>query len=301
MQDNKGILLETGTNEFEIVEFTVGGVTYGINVAKVREVINPVPVTFMANAHPYIDGVFSLRGNTMPLLNLSVCLGVEDNAKDHKIIVSELNNCYVGFKVDEVTRIHRVSWTEMEPAPNVVGSELVTGIIKMKDKLIILLDFEKIVAEVNPEINKKLSDIPANSKIQKEDRGGKRLLIAEDSKMLRDMLTTTLQTAGYTNLTVAENGKEAWDRIEKFLEKEPAEDPPQLIITDIEMPQMDGHHLIKKIREQDQLKSLPVVIFSSLINEEMRRKGESIGANAQVAKPEISELIGIVDQLLGIG
>jgi two-component system chemotaxis response regulator CheV len=301
MQDNKGILLETGTNEFEIVEFTVGGVTYGINVAKVREVINPVPVTFMANAHPYIDGVFSLRGNTMPLLNLSVCLGVEDNARDHKIIVSELNNCYVGFKVDEVTRIHRVSWTEMEPAPNVVGSELVTGIIKMKDKLIILLDFEKIVAEVNPEINKKLSDIPANSKIQKEDRGGKRLLIAEDSKMLRDMLTTTLQTAGYTNLTVAENGKEAWDRIEKFLEKEPAEDPLQLIITDIEMPQMDGHHLIKKIREQDQLKSLPVVIFSSLINEEMRRKGESIGANAQVAKPEISELIGIVDQLLGIG
>ncbi len=301
MQDNKGILLETGTNEFEIVEFTVGGVVYGINVAKVREVINPVPVTFMANAHPYVAGIFSLRGKTMPLLNLSKCLGAEDNSKDHKIIVSELNNCYIGFKVDEVTRIHRVSWTEMEPAPNVVGSELVTGIIKMKDKLIILLDFEKIVSEVNPEINKKLATIPANSKIQKDDRRGKKLIIAEDSKMLRDMLTTTLNAAGYTELTVTENGKEAWDKIQSILDQGSVEDLIHLVITDIEMPQMDGHHLIKRIRDQERLKTLPVVIFSSLINDEMRRKGEAIGANAQVTKPEIGELIGLIDQLLGIG
>lgn len=300
MQDKKGILLETGTNEFEIVEFTVGGVIYGINVAKVREVINPVPVTFMANAHPYVAGVFSLRGKTMPLLNLSKCLGAEDTSQNHKIIVSELNNCFIGFKVDEVTRIHRVSWTEMEPAPNVVGSELVTGIIRMDDKLIILLDFEKIVAEVNPEINKKLAAIPANSEIQKEERHGKKLIIAEDSKMLRDMLTATLSAAGYTALTVTENGKAAWEKFESILNTESIEDHVHLLITDIEMPQIDGHHLIKRIREQERLKTLPIVIFSSLINDEMRRKGKAIGANAQVTKPEIGELIGLIDQLLHI-
>jgi len=295
--DKKGILLETGTNEFEIVEFAVGNVNYGINVAKVREVINIVPITKMPNSHPYVDGVFTLRGRLMPLVNLARCLGSEENASTaSNIIVSELNNYYVGFLVNEVSRIHRVSWTAMEPAPSISNSDMVVGIIKMAEKLVLLLDFEKIVAEINPEMNIKLTTIPKSSDDVKAKRNTKKIMIAEDSHMLRDLLVDTLHQSGYLNVFAYNDGKAAWDAL-KILDKSesPLEEKINMLITDIEMPQMDGHHLLKLIREDQGLKKLPVVIFSSLINEDMRRKGEAIGANGQVSKPEIAKLIDLLD------
>lgn len=296
MSDKKGILLETGTNEFEIVEFAVGPVTYGINVAKVREVINPVNVTKMPNTHPHVEGVFTLRGKVMPLVNLAKSLGGEQTSSNHKIIVSELNNYYVGFLVDEVSRIHRISWSEMEPPPSITNSDMVVGIIKMPDKMVVLLDFEKIVSDINPEINKKLTTIPESVNDTSQIRSQKTILVAEDSKMLRDLLLSTLTAAGYKKIILTDNGKQAWDRLEQLLSNDiPVEESIQLVITDIEMPQMDGHHLIKRIKDNSRLKVLPVIIFSSLINEEMRRKGEAIGADAQVTKPEIGQLIDLID------
>jgi len=293
----KGILLETGTNEFEIVEFAVGNVNYGINVAKVREVINVVPITKMPNSHPYVDGVFTLRGRLMPLVNLSRCLGSEDNGSTaSNIIVSELNNYYVGFLVNEVSRIHRVSWTAMEPVPNISNSDMVVGIIKMAEKLVLLLDFEKIVAEINPEMNIKLTTVPQSSDDVKAKRKTKKIMIAEDSHMLRDLLVETLHQAGYLNVIAYNDGKSAWDALKILAKSEsPLDEKINMLITDIEMPQMDGHRLLKLIREDQVLKTLPVVIFSSLINDEMRRKGEAIGATGQVSKPEIAKLIALLD------
>lgn len=294
----KGILLETGTNEFEIVEFTVGKVNYGINVAKVREVINLVPVTEMPNSHPYVDGIFTLRGRVMPLVNLPRCLGTEDLESSTKnIIVSELNNYFIGFLVNEVSRIHRVSWSVMEPPPNVTNSDMVVGIIKMGEKIVILLDFEKIVADINPQINIKLTTVPQSTDALRELRKSKKIIVAEDSKMLRDLLVETLHEAGYHNIVAYNNGKEAWDALTTVADSgAPIEEDVHLLITDIEMPQMDGHHLLKRVREDRRLAKLPVVIFSSLINEEMRRKGEAIGADGQVSKPEIAQLIGLLDE-----
>jgi two-component system chemotaxis response regulator CheV len=292
-----GILLETGTNEFEIVEFHVGNSIYGINVAKVREVINPANVTFIPNTHPWLDGIFTLRGNIISLVDLAKCLNAEPIGTDYKIIVAELNNCKMGFKVSSVSRIHRISWDKMSPPPDMVQSDMATGIIKMDDRMIILLDFEKILSEINPEINKKLTSIPvANSEFVSQ-RGNKNILVAEDSKMLRELLESTLTVSGYKNLIVTENGQVAWDKLQT-LKGAGSVSTIDLVITDIEMPQMDGHHLIKKIKEDDALRNLPVVVFSSLINEEMRRKGEAIGASAQITKPEIGILIDIVDRLL---
>lgn len=294
----KGILLETGTNEFEIVEFTVGKVNYGINVAKVREVINLVPVTQMPNSHHYVDGVFTLRGRVMPLVNLPRCLGNEDQESSSKnIIVSELNNYFVGFLVNEVSRIHRVSWSVMEPPPSVTNSDMVVGIIKMGEKIVILLDFEKIVADINPQINVKLTTIPQSSDDMKELRKTKKIMVAEDSKMLRDLLISTLHDSGYLNVTAYNDGKEAWEALSAIVDSgAPIEEKIHMLITDIEMPQMDGHHLLKRVREDRTLHKLPVVIFSSLINEEMRRKGEAIGADGQISKPEIAQLIEIIDR-----
>ncbi len=299
MSEKKGILLETGTNEFEIVEFSIGPVSYGINVAKVREVINPLPVTKMPNVHPWVDGIFTLRGRVMPLINLPRCLGSQSTTTSPKIIVSELNNYYVAFLVDEVSRIHRISWTAMEPPPHIANSEMVVGIIKMADKMVVLLDFEKIVAEINPDMNQKFNEVAEKSADIKDIRKNKTILVAEDSKMLRDLLLGTLHKAGYANIILAENGLDAWQKIEQLAGSgEPIESKVQLIITDIEMPQMDGHHLTKRIKENDKFKQLPVLIFSSLINEEMRIKGQSIGANGQVSKPEINQLIDLVDKFI---
>lgn len=292
----KGILLESGTNEFEIIEFSVGNVFYGINVAKVREIINSIPITELPNTHPFIDGIFTLRGKIMPLLNLARCLKVETKKDSPKIIVAEMNGYFIGFKVDDVSRIHRISWSQMEPAPTISDSEQVIGVVKMENRLVILLDFEKILSEVNPEISRKLSAVPVSTENLIAARKQKTIMIAEDSHMLRELLLKTLTSAGYNTLA-NENGQVAWDKLKGLTANgKPILDQVQMLITDIEMPQMDGHHLIKKIKEDKELQELPVIVFSSLINEEMRRKGEALGAYAQITKPEIEQLIGVVDK-----
>lgn len=299
--EKDGILLESGTNEFEIIEFSIGNVFYGINVAKVREIINPIAVTKLPNSHPYVEGIFTLRGKVIPLVSLERSLAVQAKTDNtYKVIVSEMNGVFMGFKVDDVTRIHRISWKQMEPSPQAAATSRVIGIVKMDDKLIVLLDFEKILSEIDPGINQKMTSIPkANPELAKI-RKQRTVLIAEDSHLLRELLVNTLHTAGYGTI-VTENGQEAWDKLEAFAAADkPVTQHLQLVITDIEMPQMDGHHLTKRIKSDEKLQNLPVVIFSSLINEEMRRKGESLGADAQITKPEIEQLIDIIDKRIAV-
>ncbi|MGN0941352.1 MAG: chemotaxis protein CheV [Selenomonadaceae bacterium] len=299
--DKKGILLETGTNEFEIVEFNIGDVNYGINVAKVREVITSAdfPVTPMPQAHPYIDGLFTLRGRSMPLVNLQRCLNVQGSEHPKNIIVTEINNYSIGFLVDNVSRIHRISWKEMEPAPEVGDQSRVVGIIKMEDKIVLLLDFETVIAEINPEINAKLTTVEDVEEDIKTKRSKAHIVVAEDSPMLRELLVSTLHDAGYTFVKPNGNGQEAWDYLQGLTQQDkPIEQLVSLVVTDIEMPQMDGHRLLKLIREDERLAAVPVILFSSLINEEMRLKGKSLGASAQVSKPEIDKLIKLIDELV---
>ena len=154
--EKNGILLESGTNEFEIVEFSVGGVRYGINVAKVREVIQSslFKITKVAKAHPYLDGVITLRGSTIPVVNLPRCMKHGQGTQCKSIIVTEINAYAIGFLVDEVLRIHRISWNDMESPPQVGGVSRVVGLVRFGDRIVQLMDFESIIAEVNPQINK---------------------------------------------------------------------------------------------------------------------------------------------------
>lgn len=305
--DKKGILLETGTNEFEIVEFNIGDINYGINVAKVREVLiaSSFPVTQMSQSHPYVDGLFTLRDRAMPLVNMARCLNVPSNsnggAKDI-IIVTEINNYNIGFLVDGVSRIHRISWKNMEPSPEVGGDSRVTGIIKMDNKIVLLIDFETIIAEINPEINAKLTTVEDADRDLKLRRGGAHIVVAEDSPLLRELLVSTLHEAGYGYVKDFNNGKSAWEYLEELAGREgDIKDQVRLIVSDIEMPQMDGHRLLKLVRGNARLHDVPFILFSSLINEEMRIKGEELGASGQIAKPEINQLISLLDeQIFGI-
>ena len=298
-EEKKGILLETGTNEFEIVEFNIGAVNYGINVAKVREVITRTPVTEMPQAHPYVDGLFTLRGKAIPLVNLPRCLNVQTSEEPKNIIVTEINNYNIGFLVDSVSRIHRISWKNMEPSPEVGDQSRVVGIIKMEGKIILLLDFETIIAEINPEINQKLTTFEDATVDVKAKRNNVHVVCAEDSPLLRELLVSTLHESGYRYVRDFNNGADAWKYLSDGIDKDaPIEDQVRVIISDIEMPQMDGHRLLKLVREDQRYANIPFILFSSLISEEMRRKGKQLGANGQISKPEINQLIGLIDELV---
>ena len=187
----------------------------------------------------------------------------------------------------------------MEPAPEVGDQSRVVGIVKMKDRIVLLLDFETIIAEINPEINAKLTTFEEATEDIKDKRADVHVVVAEDSPMLRDLLVTTLHESGYRYVRDFGNGQDAWDYLQKLAEKEgPIEDQVRIIVSDVEMPKMDGHRLLKLVRADAKLGEVPFVLFSSLISEEMRRKGENLGASGQISKPEINKLINLLDHLI---
>lgn len=298
MKSENGILLESGTNELEIVEFEVRGNKYGINVIKVKEIIQPVAVTFIPHAHEHIEGIIQLRGEVLPLVDMARVLGLpgEKTGETDKYIVTEFNKQKVVFHVQNVTRIHRISWEDIEKPSDMYqgSSSQVIGVIKINGEMILLLDFEKIIVDINPESGIHLGQV---KQLGKRERSEKRLIVAEDSPLLRKLINDTLAEAGYETVEFFENGKQALDYLESQADEVAAGNSVKLLITDIEMPQMDGHHLTKRVKGHAQLKELPVVIFSSLITEDLRHKGDEVGADAQVSKPEIGELIKHIDQL----
>ena len=294
------ILLENGTNELEILEFTLAGNSYGINVAKIREIIPYQAVTPVPNAHPSVEGVFMPRDQMITAIDLKNCLQRGQSEPHGLFIITNFNLLNIAFHVDTVIGIHRVSWTEIiKPDTTISSTEdgISTGIIKKNGKLIIILDFEKIVTDINPETGLKVAEI---DEMGARSRNNTPILIAEDSALLNKLIVESLRRAGYVNTTHTENGQQAWDQLTLWKSAGTIEKNCQCVITDIEMPQMDGHRLTKLIKEDDDLKHIPVIIFSSLINTEMRRKGEQLGADAQLTKPEIGNLVRTIDQVLDI-
>ncbi|MCD8038645.1 MAG: chemotaxis protein [Lachnospiraceae bacterium] len=292
------ILLENGTNELEVLEFVVDGNSYGINVAKIREIIPYSQVTPVPNAHPSVEGIFMPRDTMITAIDLKNCLQRGQSQPGGLFIITSFNKLDIAFHVDAVVGIHRVSWVDIiKPGATVTTAEdgISTGIIKINGKLIIILDFEKIISDINPETGLRVTDIES---LGVRENTEKPILIAEDSSLLRKMIVDSLKKAGYENVIKAENGEEAWEYINKCKNAGTLNDEVKLLITDIEMPLMDGHRLTKLVKSDEETKQIPVIIFSSLVNDEMRKKGEMLGADAQLSKPEIGNLVKVIDQLL---
>jgi two-component system chemotaxis response regulator CheV len=296
------ILLETGTNELEILEFIISGNSYGINVAKINELMQCQEVQEMPLSHPCVEGVFQPRDEVYTIVNLASYLNLgpsEDPEKDI-FIITNFNTMNIAFHVHAVEGIFRISWEAIEKPDSIIygGQEgVVTGIAKVNNRIISILDFEKITFDISPETGISLDEVKAYTGM---DREGVPIVVAEDSALLRKMLTEALHTAGYYNLHVLNNGEEAWEYISGV--KESGADnitaKVSCLITDIEMPKMDGHRLSKLVKSDPVLKDIPVVIFSSLIDENMQKKGVEVGADAQLSKPEIGNLVGIVDEIV---
>ncbi|WP_027179167.1 chemotaxis protein [Maridesulfovibrio bastinii] len=306
MSVHTDILLEAGTNELEIVEFwleeesredpgTVYKGFYGVNVAKVLEIIRmPKKVTKLPEvSDPSILGTFNLRNKVVPLVDLSMWLGkpkVEHDAP--KVIVTEFNNVSSAFMVSGVTRIHRISWESVE-APSTYVSHLsedsITGVVKFEDRIVLILDLEKIVAELNPQLGLRFDDT-----LDWETTAGYKALIADDSTLIREMLQELMTRAKF-QVETANTGLECWNKlleIKRAVEetKKPLSDYINVVISDIEMPMMDGHNLTKRIKNDPVLKDLPVILFSSIITDKLRHKGDSVGADDQISKPEVTQL-----------
>lgn len=292
------ILLENGTNELEVLEFRLDGNAYGINVAKIKEIITYEDVTPVPNAHPSIEGIFMPRDTMITAIDLKNCLQRGTSEPGGLFIITNFNKLDIAFHVDSVIGIHRVSWRDIiKPGAAVSTTEegISTGIIKFDERLIIILDFEKIVTDINPETGLKMADI---DELGERHRIDVPILVAEDSPLLNKLIVDSLHKAGYANLIHTENGQQAYDVIQECKREGTLKEHVQCVITDIEMPLMDGHRLTKLIKSDEETKDIPVVIFSSLVNEEMRRKGVSLGANAQLSKPEIGSLVRVVDELV---
>ena len=293
------ILLENGTNELEVLEFTLNDNHYGINVAKIREILSYQPVTPVPNAHESVEGIFMPRDSMITVISLKKSLGLPETDEQGLFIITNFNKLNIAFHVDTVVGIHRVSWAEIikpDSTINATESRVSTGVIKMDDKLVVILDFEKIVTDISPETGLKVSDIDELG--ERRNRSDSPILIAEDSHLLSKLITDSLKKAGYTNLIVTMDGQEAWDKLQEYQKEGDVFDRVHCIITDIEMPRMDGHRLTKLVKSDEDLQKIPLIIFSSLVNEEMRRKGEALGADAQLTKPEIGKLVSAIDDLI---
>src|SRR5690625_1773481 len=295
------ILLDSGTNELEIVMFTIDQGLFGINVLKVREIVQVIDVTPIPNAHPHVEGVIRLREEVLPVVNLAKVLNMAESvdASKDKFIIAELNQIKIAFRVHDVSRIYCISWEQIEKPSDLSSGEEAhaIGIIKLEDKTSVLLDFEKIVVEINPQTDVNVESLGV---LGARERSEKKIVVAEDSQMLLQLLNETLHEAGYDKVTFYEYAKEAWEYLSSLSEDEATSlnEHLDLSITDMEMPQMDGHHLTDNIKKDARLQDVPVIIFSSRITDDLYHKGEKVGADAQISKPEIVSLVQQIDQLV---
>ncbi|USD42405.1 chemotaxis protein CheV [Vibrio sp. SCSIO 43135] len=313
------ILTESGTNELEIIEFHLvkhlpDGSTktcyYGINVAKVREVIQVPETTDYPNAQPHMIGVFSSRDILTPLVDLGGWLGVPTSKElDRKfVIVTDFNRMTNGFLIDSISRIHRISWNDVESPSQFLEAgeqDCVVAVVRKDGNLIMILDFEKIIADINPELSMEKYDVKGDRTVDLNQqmvtkRNAKTIIVVDDSAFIRSLIQDTLTSAGY-NVIACKDGGEGHDKLMEIAEYAKAESLPvhelvNAVVTDVEMPRMDGMHLLKRLRESDAYQTTPIVMFSSLMSDDNRSKALALGANDTITKPEIGKLVSMMDK-----
>jgi len=299
------ILVEAGTNELEIITFFLQwldpstGKTnknyYGINAAKVRELVAmPSKITETPDSPHCVEGVFLLRDHTIPLTDLCKWFDYEPDQSEEAlvnwvVVVAEINGKAFGFITHGVDKVHRVSWTKILSPPEIMAdNQSITGICLMDERVIQMVDFEKITAAIDPSMDLENAAVHDHL-IQNTEDKDKAVVIAEDSSTIRHQLQLTLERAGL-KVSIYNDGQAAWEYLEQLRNNGTLNQKVLAVVTDIEMPRMDGHHLCLKIKEQKDYENIPVILFSSMISDGLRNKGESVGADDQVTKPELNTL-----------
>lgn len=299
MSIEHNILLESGTNELEVLELfiserlpdgTVVPCYFGVNVAKVMQVIEAPQFTAPESAsNPCFMGMIDIRNMMVPVLDLSRWLNMDMAHADHDVImVTEFSHAVTGFLVSGVTEIHRVGWQQVQPPSSYiskVGTNCIVGMVDLGDHFVQLVDLENVLADLDPDSFEKVLHQGASASRTY------RALVADDSATIRMMLRKNLESANFEPLLV-NNGQEALNQLREYRDRSQQEGRPlndfvDIVISDIEMPLMDGFTLTKNVKEDPLLGSLPVILYSSLITNELRHKGDSVGADDQISKPDL--------------
>ncbi|MDR2504017.1 MAG: chemotaxis protein [Deltaproteobacteria bacterium] len=297
--------------EFYLDEVLADGSSYrscfGMNVAKVLEIIRvPETVTGVPGKHhPAVMGTFNLRDRVMPLVDLASWLEkkpLPGNDGRKVAVVTEFSGVVTAFAVSGVSHIHYITWSKVEPPGKYLqyfSHDSVTGVMRIDGRIVFLLDMEHIISTMNPSLGLEHN---AAQVADPREGAGRTILVADDSAMIRKTISTYLTRSGY-GVVQATCGREAWEKLEKWKQESAAQDKPldafvDLVISDIEMPEMGGHELTRKIKNDPQLRTLPVVLFSSLISQVVLEDGRKAGADDQISKPDLPKLTSRVKDLI---
>jgi two-component system chemotaxis response regulator CheV len=320
-----GILLESGTNEVEILEFILGGQSFGVNVLKIQaiEQYDPKRVTRIHLSHPSVIGTLRFRDHCLTMIDLGNEMDTSDRADDpgfeagkpengegtaaKLVLVMEFNQLKTAFLVHGVNRIHRVSWESINPmSPYLSSSDSkFTGSLQIEGREILLVDMEKIVTEILPRGQFQFSVEKVSDEELSRQRAARTILLAEDSAVLRKHVAEELNRGGYTSLRTFANGRECYDELVRLTAEADAAgrtvgDSVAALISDIEMPAMDGLALCRWVKQNRQTQDMPVIMFSSLINDQIVGKCQAVGADAYISKPQFVELVNLLDQHTGL-
>lgn len=282
-----------GQNRLELLLFRLNGPQlYGINVFKVREVLQCPNLTLLPKSNPIVRGIASVRGRTIPVIDLSLAIGRDEHESLHDgfVIIAEYNMMEQGFLVGAVERIINLNWEEIHPPPKGTGRDhYLTAVTRFDDQLIEVIDVEKILAEVSPAPEEVSGD--ALTEQLRISALNKKILIVDDSSVARKQVLRCLQALGVAVIAL-NDGRSAYEYLKGMLSE--GRDPATellMLISDIEMPEMDGYTLTAEIRNDARLKDLYILLHSSLsgvFNEVMVKK---VGANDFLAKFRPDDLV----------
>lgn len=300
-----------GANRLEILLFSLGKdvdtgreEVFGLNVFKIREVMHVPQITHAPDMPPGVQGMVSLRGQMIPVIDLAHFCSLNVEKKPTVLIVTEFNRNTQGFLVDSVEQILRMEWNEIKVPPPMMSNRLgglVTAVTELPDnRIVMILDVEKVLAETELEHD----DSGRFESVEHFDHNAT-VLFADDSSVARKQIAKTLDTLGIRHFS-AKNGEEAWQRLNEIGESAkdqgiPVIDLVQLVLTDIEMPGMDGYVLTRKIKEDKRFEGIPVVMHSSLSADANITIGKSVGVDAYVPKFDPRELSKALKPFLSSG
>ncbi len=298
-----------GTNKLEILMFSLGmdmrtqrEETFGINVFKVREVMRIPDITRAPEMPPAVEGMVSLRGTLVPVIDLAKYIGLVTDGQPEIMIVTEYNGHTQGFLVKSVDNILRLDWSAMRVPPAMLSAELgglVTAITELKDKrLVMMIDVEKVLAETG-QLN---ADEMIYNTVKPLGLENRTVFFADDSAVARNQISRTLDAMGVKYIS-AMNGRQAWEELSKMASYAEStntamKDMVQLILTDVEMPEMDGYMLTRKVKEDKRFAGIPVLMHSSLSSTSNQQLGKAVGVDEYVPKFEPQKLSQTLARLL---
>ena len=288
-----------GQNRLELLLFRLNGrQRFGINVFKVREVLQCPQLTVMPKLHPYVRGVAHIRGNTISVIDLSMATGGRPIADLSKcfIIIAEYNRSVQGFLVGSVERIINMNWESILPPPKGAGRyNYMTAVTEVDGELVEILDVEKILDEISPVNTEVSKELVVES--DKHNPHGRPVLVADDSSVARKQVERALNTIG-VKCILAKDGKDALNMVNDMAKKGPIEDQIALVISDIEMPEMDGYTLTAEIRNNPALRGLHIILHTSLSGVFNQAMVQKVGANNFIAKFNPDELAKAVQDAM---